>query len=89
MNLLEELVAQHLLNPRLLNEQGDAKFPLSNFEQVQRLSRMNLLDEEELLDLYSRHTEFPVFLKLQALFCPISLSSGRAKFSKQPGFCHL
>ena len=34
MNLLEELVAQHLPNPRLLNEQGDATFPLSNFEQV-------------------------------------------------------
>ena len=87
MILLKELVAQHLLNTKLLNEQGDATFPLSNFEQVQRLSRMNLLDEEELLKLYYRLYGIPRLLKLQALFCPISLSPGRAEFSSQPGFC--
>ena len=41
---------------------------------------MNLLDEEELLDLYSRCYRISGFLKLPALFFPISLSPMRKIF---------
>jgi len=60
MGLIDKLCEENLLNPQLLSPENEGSRPMSGMEQVQRLSKMNLIDELSLLNLLSNRYRIPM-----------------------------
>ena len=60
MRLIERVCEENLLNPQVLASANENSRVKSNMGQVQRLSKMNLLDEDSLLKLFSSRYGIPL-----------------------------
>ena len=60
MRLIERVCEENLLNPQVLAPANENSRVKSDMGQVQRLSKMNLLDEDSLLKLFSSRYGIPM-----------------------------
>ena len=60
MRLIERVCEENLLNPQVLASANENSRVKSDMGQVQRLSKMNLLDEDSLLKLFSSRYGIPI-----------------------------
>ena len=60
MRLIERVCEENLLNPQVLASANENSRVKSDMGQVQRLSKMNLLDEDSLLKLFSSRYGIPM-----------------------------
>ena len=60
MRLIERVCEENLLNPQVLASGNENSQVKSDMGQVQRLSKMNLLDEDSLLKLFSSRYGIPM-----------------------------
>ena len=60
MKLIERVCEENLLNPQLLASAKENSRVKSDMGQLQRLSKMNLLDEDSLLKLFSSRYGIPM-----------------------------
>ena len=60
MRLIERVCEENLLNPQVLASANENSQVKSDMGQVQRLSKMNLLDEDSLLKLFSSRYGIPI-----------------------------
>ena len=60
MRLIERVCEENLLNPQVLASANENSQIKSDMGQVQRLSKMNLLDEVSLLKLFSYRYGIPL-----------------------------
>ena len=60
MRLIERVCEENLLNPQVLASANENSRVKSDMGQIQRLSKMNLLDEDSLLKLFSSRYGIPI-----------------------------
>lgn len=60
MRLIEKVSEENLLNPQVLASANENSQVKSDMGQIQRLSKMNLLDEDSLLKLFSSRYGIPM-----------------------------
>ena len=60
MRLIERVCEENLLNPQVIASANENSQVKSDMGQVQRLSKMNLLDEDSLLKLFSSRYGIPM-----------------------------
>ncbi len=60
MRLIERVCEENLLNPQVLASANENSRVKSDMGQIQRLSKMNLLDEDSLLKLFSSRYGIPM-----------------------------
>ena len=60
MRLIERVCEENLLNPQVLASGNENSRVKSDMGQIQRLSKMNLLDEDSLLKLFSSRYGIPM-----------------------------
>ena len=60
MRLIERVCEENLLNPHVLASANENSRVKSDMGQIQRLSKMNLLDEDSLLKLFSSWYGIPI-----------------------------
>ncbi len=65
MGLLDELIQQEELDPDLLRQSGSSFQNLSEFEKIQRLIQMELLEESQLLKQLSTRFNLPLFFRTE------------------------
>ena len=63
MRLIERVCEENLLNPQMIASANENSQVKSDMGQVQRLSKMNLLDEDSLLKLFSSRHGIPMLSK--------------------------
>ena len=67
MKLIERVCKENLLNPQLLASANENSRVKSDMGQVQRLSKMNLLDEDPLLKLFSSRYGIPLLSEVSSV----------------------